>query len=101
MTSEIEAMLRASSSDEDVEAATERFLAAAEHEGLVDVAWAEVDTPVGALVVAATDAGLVKVGLAPNDDVPEQLAAMVSPRIVRSPGRLDSVRRQLDEYFEG
>ncbi len=31
----------------------------------------------------------------------EELAEDVSPRVIESPGRLDDVRRQLDDYFEG
>ena len=98
---DVEAVLRAASNAADLDEATVRFLEVAEAEGLIDVAWADIDTPVGSLVVAATATGVVKIGLVPNDDVPERLAATVSPRIVRSPRRLDAVRRQLDEYFEG
>jgi methylated-DNA-[protein]-cysteine S-methyltransferase len=100
---EIEAMLRAGpdNAGADVEAATDAFLARAERDGLVDVAWAEVDTPVGCITVASTEVGLVRVGLLPDDPMLEQLASAVSPRVVRSPKRLDPVRRQLDEYFDG
>src|SRR5205823_10055550 len=100
---EIEAMLRAGpdESDRDIEQATADFLAVADRDGLIDVAWTDVDTPVGSIVVAATDAGLVRVGLLADDPVLEQLAATVSPRVVRNARRLDPVRRQLDEYFDG
>src|SRR5690606_34381689 len=81
----------------------DRALARAEAEGLVDVAYALTDSPVGPLLVAVTDAGLVRVGFAREDDeaVLEDLASRVSPRIVRSPRRTGEVRRELDEYFEG
>jgi methylated-DNA-[protein]-cysteine S-methyltransferase len=36
-----------------------------------------------------------------NDAVLDQIATKVSPRILEAPTRLDPVRRQLDEYFEG
>jgi methylated-DNA-[protein]-cysteine S-methyltransferase len=100
---EIEAMLRAGpdTADAEVDDAMDAFLALAERDGLVDVAWAEVDTPVGSIVVASTEIGLVRVGLLPDDPMLEQLAAEVSPRVIRSPKRLDPVRRQFDEYFEG
>ncbi|MEY2457033.1 MAG: methylated-DNA-[protein]-cysteine S-methyltransferase, partial [Acidimicrobiaceae bacterium] len=57
--------------------------------------------PVGPLVVAATPVGLVRVGLRPDEPVLEELAAKISPRVIERPARLDAVRRQLDEYFDG
>jgi methylated-DNA-[protein]-cysteine S-methyltransferase len=84
-----------------IAAATARFVARAEP----DVAYAVVDSPVGALVVAATPRGLVRLayedfngGL---DTVLGSLASKLSPRILESPERLDDVRRELDEYFNG
>ncbi len=47
-----------------VEAATAAFLKRADKEGLIDVAYTTVDTPIGPLGVAATEAGLVRVALA-------------------------------------
>jgi methylated-DNA-[protein]-cysteine S-methyltransferase len=85
-----------------VEAATAEFLKRAEKEGLIDVAYTIVDTPVGPLGVATTDAGLVKVALHPAEDgFLEDLSANVSPRIIERPKKLDVVRKQLDEYFDG
>lgn len=78
-------------------------LARAEADGLVDVAYATTDSPVGPLLVAATTAGLVRVAFEreDGDDVLGQLARRVSPRVLEAPGRLDEVRRELDEYFAG
>jgi methylated-DNA-[protein]-cysteine S-methyltransferase len=85
-----------------VEAATAAFLKRAEKEGLIDVAYTTVDTPVGPIAVAATDEGLVRVSLQPDEDpFLEDLSAHVSPRILEQPAKLDDVRRQLDEYFDG
>ncbi|HET6663333.1 MAG TPA: methylated-DNA--[protein]-cysteine S-methyltransferase [Acidimicrobiales bacterium] len=82
--------------------ATAAALAQADREGLVDVAIATMDSPIGTLSLAATPAGLVRVGFPRElDDFAEELADHVSPRVVRLPARLDDVRRQLDEYFEG
>jgi len=81
-----------------------RFLERAGGEGLVDVAYASVDSPLGPLTVAATPIGLVRVAYAsyrPEEDVIEDLARRISPRVLEAPGRLDPVRRELDEYFEG
>ena len=76
----------------------------AEAEGLLDVAYASVDSPLGPLVVAATPKGLVRVSYSEfrgEDEVLEELARRVSPRVLEAPARLDPVRRELDEYFEG
>ena len=76
----------------------------AEAEGLIDVAYTSVDSPLGPLVVAATPKGLVRVSYTEfrgEDEVLEELARRVSPRVLEAPGRLDPVRRELDEYFEG
>ena len=78
--------------------------ARAEAEGLVDVAYTSVDSPLGPLVVAATPEGLVRVSYTEfrgEEEVLEELAQRVSPRVLEAPARLDPVRRELDEYFEG
>jgi methylated-DNA-[protein]-cysteine S-methyltransferase len=76
-------------------------LARADDDGLVDVAWAVEDTPVGPLTLAATEAGVVKIWFGDDPDVLDELAGTVSPRIVRLARRLDPLRRELDEYFAG
>jgi methylated-DNA-[protein]-cysteine S-methyltransferase len=76
----------------------------AEAEGLIDVAYTSVDSPLGPLVVAATPKGLVRVSYTEfrgEDEVLEELARRVSPRVLEAPARLDRVRRELEEYFEG
>jgi methylated-DNA-[protein]-cysteine S-methyltransferase len=74
---------------------------AADREGILDVAYRTIDTPVGSLLLAATRAGLVRVAFDSQDHdvVLEQLASMLSPRILRAPKRLDPVAREIDEYF--
>src|SRR5690625_2016141 len=71
--------------------------------GLLDVAYRDVDTPVGTLLLAATDKGLVRVAFEREgfEAVLETLAAKVSPRILKAPGRLDAAASALDEYFAG
>jgi methylated-DNA-[protein]-cysteine S-methyltransferase len=76
-------------------------LARADADDLVDVAWSVADTPIGALTLAATPRGLVRVGFDDEDRMLADLASHVSPRLVRLPARLDDTRRQLDEYFAG
>jgi len=81
----------------------EQLAARASDEGLLDVAYATVDTPVGSVVVAATKRGLVRVALPGEelDGVLSSLAENVSPRVIAYPRRLDEARRELDEYFAG
>jgi len=72
--------------------------------GLVDVAYALLDTPVGELLLAATARGLVRIaypGSGSWDEVLESLASQISPRVLAAPKRLDEARRELDEYFAG
>lgn len=80
-----------------------RLVTDAEREGLLDVAYRTVDTPVGSLLIAATEKGLVRVAYdtTGHDAELARLAETVSPRILRAPARLDLVARQLDEYFAG
>lgn len=80
-----------------------RFAERAAAEGLLDVAYTHTDSPFGRLTLAATDRGLVKVGL-PNEGLDHFLARLadkVSPRILEMPSRLDEARRELELYFDG
>jgi methylated-DNA-[protein]-cysteine S-methyltransferase len=81
----------------------EQLATRAAEEGLLDVAYATLESPVGELVVAATDRGLVRIGLPgqPLESVLAQLADGVSPRLMSYPRRLDEARRELDQYFAG
>ena len=78
----------------------QRFRDAAEREGLVDVAYDLADTPVGELLVATTERGLCRIAFRP-DEALDEIAEAFGVRVLRIPGRLDPVRRELDEYFEG
>jgi methylated-DNA-[protein]-cysteine S-methyltransferase len=79
--------------------------AAASAAGLLDVAYATLDSPFGQLLLAATPRGLVRLAYldaaGDEDSVLEQLAAKVSPRILAAPSKLDGPRRELDQYFAG
>jgi methylated-DNA-[protein]-cysteine S-methyltransferase len=99
---EIETMLRRAA--EELPSTVPELGARAEAEGLVDVAYASVDSPLGPLLVAATSRGVVRVAYTDRsspEEVLEELAARVSPRVLESPRRVDPVRRELDEYFAG
>lgn len=77
--------------------------AQAERAELLDVAYRIVDSPYGALLVAATPAGLVRIAFAleGHEAVLAALSTTVSPRVLESGVRTDRVARQLDEYFAG
>jgi methylated-DNA-[protein]-cysteine S-methyltransferase len=81
----------------------ERLADSAAAQGLLDVAYRALDTPVGTLLLAATETGLIRVAYANegHDRVLATLAARVSPRILHAPKRLDTAARQLEEYFAG
>jgi methylated-DNA-[protein]-cysteine S-methyltransferase len=100
---DIEAALRRGAAvdvDAAAEAATISAVATADREGLIDVAVSMVESPVGDLFVAVTPEGLVRLAFDP-EHVLDELAERISPRVVEAPTRLDPVRRELDEYFEG
>jgi methylated-DNA-[protein]-cysteine S-methyltransferase len=75
-----------------------RFRTAAVREGIVDVRFDVIDSPVGDLHIAATTRGLCRISYR-GDDWEDQLARTFGVRVLRAP--LDEVRRELDEYFEG
>ena len=85
-------------------AAAARFAARAAQD--VDVAYSVIESPIGPLVGALTQKGLVALYYEDEDDsrnldsILQRLASTLSPRILEAPGRFDEVRRELDEYFE-
>ncbi len=104
MTEFERALRRAGQYQERAAAAAETFVDRAGREGLIDVAYTTLESPVGTLLVAGTARGLVRIAYGekmPQDKVLLELSEDVSPRVLEAPARLDSIRRQLDEYFEG
>jgi methylated-DNA-[protein]-cysteine S-methyltransferase len=79
-----------------------RFRDAAAAEGLLDVAYDLIDTPVGQLFVAVTDQGVCEIEYDADPEAEEErLARLFGLRVLRSPRPTDKARRQLDEYFAG
>jgi methylated-DNA-[protein]-cysteine S-methyltransferase len=82
-------------------AAATRFAANAEP----DIAFAVLDLPIGRVVAASTSEGLVRIAYedlnGTVDQILQQLADRLSPRILEQPTKLDPVARELDEYFAG
>ena len=89
-------------SDIDVAALRAGLAGLAEAEGLLDVSYRTVDSPFGALLIAATEVGVVRVAFEREDHsaVLAQLSTVVSPRLLSSTRRTEVVTRQLGEYFE-
>ena len=71
--------------------------------GLLDVAFAELDSPLGALTVFVTPRGVARIAYPdePVDALLDDMADRLSPRILRAPARTDEARRELDAYFAG
>ncbi|WP_223695146.1 methylated-DNA--[protein]-cysteine S-methyltransferase [Leifsonia poae] len=93
----------ASATPETLDRLHDDLESAAARDGLLDVAYTVVDSPLGPLLLAATERGLVRVAYAveDHDAVLDALAGRLSPRILRSPNRLDAAAREIDEYFDG
>jgi methylated-DNA-[protein]-cysteine S-methyltransferase len=81
----------------------DRLVDAAATEQMLDVAYRTVDSPLGPLLLAATEAGVVRLAYERenHDQVLQSLALRVSPRVLHAPGRLDDAARQLEGYFAG
>ena len=69
--------------------------------GLVDVAVATMDSPIGELFVAVTPKGIVSIAFENEhrDEVLDRLVRQVSPRILEAAAPTDEARRELEEYF--
>ena len=103
MSKDIESRLRVGKKGGVPDAMYTKLQERAESDQLIDVAFTTVDSPLGKLLAAKTKRGLIRLSYeGGNPDASlEHLAVTVSPRIFEVPARLDDVRRELDEYFEG
>ena len=79
--------------------ATRRFVE--EASGMIDIAYATMDSPIGPLLLAATRRGLIRIGFDHETKVLDDLADRVSPRILEHPTRLADAQKELEEYFGG
>jgi methylated-DNA-[protein]-cysteine S-methyltransferase len=101
---EMERRLRAALRSEHDAVGQPSIVDAATAAGLLDVAYARLDSPVGTLVLASTPQGLARLAYVDEgqeEAVMEDIAARLSPRMLAAPRRLDEPRRELDEYFAG
>jgi methylated-DNA-[protein]-cysteine S-methyltransferase len=87
----------------DAALAAARLAARAAADGLADVAYAQLDSPLGRLTVLSTKRGLLRLAFPeePLEGVLQRIATRVSPRIVEAPAQFDVLRRELEEYFAG
>jgi methylated-DNA-[protein]-cysteine S-methyltransferase len=71
--------------------------------GLLDVAFAGLDSPLGELTVFVTPRGVVRIAYSdePVDALLDDMAERLSPRILLAPERTDAARRELEAYFAG
>src|SRR5438309_10079075 len=83
----------------DAARAAGRLAQTAAESGALDVAYATVDSPFGSLLVAASPRGLLRLAYPdePLEELIDELAEQVSPRILEAPAQLDPLRRELDE----
>lgn len=90
-------------SDDELTVLQGRLARRAEADGVLDIAYRTVDSPIGPLLLAATEQGVLRVAFAGEgfDTVLQRLADRVGARILAAPARTDPVARQLDEYFSG
>ncbi len=87
----------------DVERLRSALARRAAEDGLLDVAYGTYESPLGPLTVFVTPKGLVRLSYPgePMERQMDELAALISPRVMAAPERTDEVRRQLDDYFGG
>jgi methylated-DNA-[protein]-cysteine S-methyltransferase len=88
---------------EPVRGLRDRLATRAERAGLLDVAYRVVTSPLGDLLLAASESGLLRVAFCAEDfdAVLQSLSDRVSPRVLEAPARLDTAAREIDEYFAG
>jgi methylated-DNA-[protein]-cysteine S-methyltransferase len=79
-----------------------RFRETAARSGMLDAAFDVVDSPLGRLLVAASDRGILRISFDPDiERLLDWLSRMAGRSVLRAPRHVDGVRRELDEYFEG
>ena len=79
-----------------------RFRDAAATSGVLDVGYDVVESPVGPLLVAASNSGVCRISFSADpDEHLDALARAFGPRVLRAWSAVDDARRQLDEYFHG
>jgi methylated-DNA-[protein]-cysteine S-methyltransferase len=68
---------------------------------VAEVWYSRTDSPIGALTLVATPAGLAAISFGSGEDLLDDVATRLEADVAEQPARLDAVRRELDEYFAG
>lgn len=91
------------SQEVDLTALRARLADQAQADGLLDVAYRTLDTPVGSLLLATTPLGLVRVAFAVEDHdlVLADLTRRISPRVLHAPRSLDAAAAAVEGYLAG
>lgn len=87
----------------DLTALRDRLSRRADQDGLLELAYRVVETPIGRLMVIGGGRGVVRVAFE-REGFPAVLATVaekVSPRLLHAPWKLDAIAREFDEYFSG
>ena len=87
----------------DVRSLHDHLVERASATGSLDLGYRIVDSPVGRLLLAATDLGLTRLAFESEDHeaVLDALADRIGSRILRDDKRIDELSRELDDYFAG
>jgi methylated-DNA-[protein]-cysteine S-methyltransferase len=79
-----------------------RFRDAAARSGMLDAGYDLVDSPLGQLLVAASDRGILRISYDANvEEHVDWLSRVAGRNVLRTTRAVEPVRRELDEYFEG
>jgi methylated-DNA-[protein]-cysteine S-methyltransferase len=102
-TGRIERLVGRAEAERRAELAAARVADRALDEGLADVAYATMDSPIGELLLAVTPRGLAALVFESwdLDAWLERFARELSPRVVAAARATDAARKELDEYFGG
>ena len=87
----------------DVTVLHDRLVERGSATGSLDLGYRIVDSPVGHLLLAATDVGLARLAFESEDHdaVLDSLASRIGSRILQDNKRFDGLVRELDDYFSG
>lgn len=90
-------------SDDDLTRLQHRLATTAADSGDLDVSYDLTTTPIGTLLIAATDQGIVRVAFESEDfdTVLDSLAEKIGPRILRAPDQLVAAVEEIHQYFAG
>jgi len=79
-----------------------RFRDAAAASGLLDAGYDVIESPLGQLLVAAGDRGILRISFDPDPEQQlERLSRLAGRSVLRAPRQVEEARRELDEYFGG